>query len=164
MNVLDVLKNKVLRSNIKAILPYVLTIMLTLGLRIGFYVAYAQDQLLTCPTADTVRSFVSTLQVMLMMVIIVIVLFTIFFHMFGFISTVAMRLGEFFNERIRFVFELLAIYVFFLWGFDTQTMIQDGPDGCALVDWQSLFTSGPLLFRAFGWLLRLAGWWSPSGS
>lgn len=75
--------------------------------------------------------------------------------MLGFVSMIAMRLGEFFNEKLRFVFEMVMIYILFLWNLDENLI--DEEDGCAVVDWETLFSEGPLFFRMIGWLLNLLG-------
>jgi len=145
-----------------AIMPYLLTLILADVLRLAIIgvVSYAQETGPTlpfqCPTKEYVWRFISFLQIMVLVVILVIVIFVLVFNMFGFVSTLAMRIGEFFNERIRFVFELLIVYVFFLHGFD-ETMIIEDVKKCAVVDTKALFSSGPVFFRLIGWLLTLLG-------
>lgn len=128
---------------------------LTLIILLTSSVAYGQQDILQCPDADTVRSFISALQTVLLLAVLAIILLVLFFNVFGFISVMLMRLAEFFNERIRFVFELLFIYIFFLWQLDPEMITEVG--GCAQVDWQALLSNGPLFFRVVGWLLRLLG-------
>lgn len=130
------------------------------GVSSSSLIAYAQSgtefPLFQCPSAQTVRTFVSSVSTILFMSMLVIIIFLIVFNIFGFISNVAMRLGEFFNERIRFVFELLFIYVLFLMNFDPNTMIGD-IGGCATINYTQLFNNGALFYRFVGWILRMLG-------
>ena len=139
---------------------YAAAILLTLLLRFGLVAAtiYAQTSSnipFTCLNSDQVLAFVRTIGVVVMMSIIAIVLFVLIFNTLGFVSTLAMRVGEFFNERIRFVIELILIYVLFLWNLDTNGIITNDNAGCAKISWNALFQSGPIFFQLMGWLLRL---------
>lgn len=145
------------RGWVRDIAPYVFVILIAIGIRALFYgiIIFAQEAPITCPDKDTVVLFINTLRMVLMLAIIVIVLFVVFFNMLGFVSMIAMRLGEFFNEKLRFVFEMVMIYILFLWNLDENLI--DEEDGCAVVDWETLFSEGPLFFRMIGWLLNLLG-------
>lgn len=151
--------------SVKKILAYIL---LALLLRLVFYstIALAQQQgdfPLVCPDKQTLQDALNFISAAILVVIIAIVLFIVLFNMLGTVSTIAMRLGEFFTERIRFVFELLLIYVLFIWnlgnaidGDGSSNQTGTGTE-CAEIDWNTLFESGPLFFQLVGYLLRLLG-------
>jgi len=148
-----------LRGHIYAAALHLLTLVLAgaLHLAIAGVASYAQAMPIQCPPPDVVWNFIVTLQTMVLIMTLVILLFTFLFSMFGHSSSLLMRLGEFFSERLRFVFELVVIYVFFLMGF-TPEMVGVGSGGqCASVNAKLLFESGPVFFRLIGLLLKLIG-------
>ena len=155
-----------IRNTLRELPVYAVAALIVLGMRLAVFgiVVYAQQggYPFACPSASAVTNFIRIVQTLLMMAIIAIVIFVLIFNMFGFISTMAMRIGEFFNERIRFVFELILIYVFFLWGLDNDNLIYD-KGGCAAIRWDLLWTQGPLFFRLVYWLLTLIGVQPPTG-
>ena len=119
---------------------------------------------ITCPDPNTVRDFVRALQSVVLVAIVVIVLLVMAFNVMGTTSMIAMRLGEFFTERLRLVFELILIYVLFLWGLENaigpeggQQQSQQQSEKCAQVNWDKLFNEGPLFFRLVGWVLKALG-------
>ena len=148
-----------LREYLYALAPHLLMVLLAgiLRLAIAGTLSYAQNELFQCPSPEQVWNFIATLQTMVLVVILVIMIFVLVFHIFGVVSTIAMRIGEFFNERIRFAFELLVIYVFFLMNFTGEMVGVNSGEECATVKPGLLFDNGPLFFRLMGWLLKLLG-------
>ena len=159
-----------LKAYTKALLPYIASVLLLGAIRVAVFgiVSYAQSgsSPLHCPSPETVTSMLNAISTIVLLAVIAIVILVIVFNTFGFVSMVAMRIGEFFNERLRFIFELILIYVLFLWnlnvaigsnGTGTQT-------GCAQVDWNKLLSEGPIFFQILGWLLQILGMWQPSSS
>jgi len=161
-------------KHLKSIATYAITISALILLRLIVFgiISYAQQQsqfspsiVLGCLKAEDVRKVLSALQTIVLVAIILIVIFILLFNAIGFVSSLAMRIGEFFMERIRFVFELLIIYILFLWQLDPGNVIgppqssSGGSSGleCAEVNWNALFSSGPLFFRIVGWIIKGLG-------
>jgi len=152
-------------KHLKSMATYAIIISALILLRLIAFgiISYAQQQfspsvVLECLDQESVQKMLSALQTIVLVAIILIVIFVILFNAIGFISSFAMRIGEFFMERIRFVFELLIIYVLFLWQLDVGQNGVIGSDGkCATVDWRKLFSSGPLFFRIVGWIIKGLG-------
>lgn len=149
---------------VEKVLAYMICILVILGVGApaNSIIAYAKNQQQSpgfppgCPSPDTVKELVNYLNAAILVVIIAIVLLVVLFNMFGTVSSIAMRLGEFFTERIRFVFELLLIYILFIWNL-ANAIPESSKNGCATIDWNQLFNSGPLFFQIVGWLLKLLG-------
>jgi len=148
------------------IASFLITIMIMTGLRLVAtgILAFAQATTLnpqltfTCVDPNSVQGFISAMQVIVLVAIILEVVFVVLFNTIGFVSNLAMRIGEFFMERIRFVFELLIVYILFLWNLDPAQIIRTDPSGrCAQVDWTTLFNVGPIFFRLVGYLVHALG-------
>ena len=140
-------------------------VALAVTLAIHSHPVYAQYTTVTggplaCPDPDTVKAAVALINSIVILPIVLVALFAIVFNLFGSVSMVAMRLGEFFSERLRYVFELVIIYVLFLMNLEKAIT---GDSGCATVDWGTLLQSGPVFFRILGWLLGLLGLTPQSG-
>jgi len=158
-------------GQLKAVAAYIIVALAALSIKVLFFntVSFAQataqpvtpSVILSCLDKTSVQNMIYALQTIVLVAIILIVIFILVFNSIGFVSTLAMRLGEFFMERIRFVFELLIIFVLFLWNLDPGTMIGQDTGGCATVDWQALFSSGPLFFKFVGMILSALGLWQP---
>jgi len=155
-----------LKLHLKSAVPYALVVLAQLLLKLTVFgvVSFAQQGslspsiILTCLNAKDVKMLIASLQTILLVAIIAVVVLVLLFNTIGFISTMAMRIGEFFNERLRFVFELIVIYILFLYNFDlSDTGVIRSRDGCADVDWIVLFNTGPLFFRIVGWLVHALG-------
>jgi len=146
---------------LKGTIPYAVEALALLLMKLAIFGAVSFAQLspslvLTCLNANDVQTLIASLQTILLVAIIAIIVLVLLFNTIGFISTMAMRIGEFFNERIRFVFELIVIYILFLHGLDPKTVIK--PEGaCASVEWTNLLSTGPLFFRIVGWLVHALG-------
>lgn len=145
----------------KAVAPQLFVLLVSLLVRCGMQGLIFSAQLIRqCIPASDVMNFISTAGTIILMSMILIALFIVVFNALGMISTLAMRVGEFFNERIRFVFELAAVYVLFL--MNLQNAIDPQSTSCATVLPSKLYTEGPLLFRAVGEALKWLGLWSPT--
>lgn len=144
----------------REIAPQLLVILTAVLVRLALdsFVMYAQSQLFQCIDPQAVITLVSTISTVILIAMIAIVVFLVVFNTIGTISTMGMRLGEFFMERIRFVFELAVIYVLFFMNLQ-NAITSEG--GCASIDINALYTSGPLLFRIIGEVLRWLGLWRP---
>lgn len=149
---------------LKGTIPYAVEALALLLMKLATFgtVSFAQTKtlspsvVLTCLNTNDVQTLIMSLQTILLVAIIAIIVLVLLFNTIGFISTMAMRIGEFFNERIRFVFELIVIYVLFLYNLDpTKVITTQG--ACAHVDWIELFNTGPLFFRIVGWLVHALG-------
>jgi len=150
-----------MRAKLGVLVPVVLVAIALLFTRAAL-VAEAQANVtisipFVCPTADSVRSMFSVLSTVVLMASIVVVILIILFNVFSFLSRTAGELAGFFTRNITFIFELLLIYILFLWGFNPTTMIQSDASGCAVVVWNELLLNGPLFFRIVGWILTFLG-------
>jgi len=151
---------------LKSITIYAVAILALILTRFTIFatVAYAQETspfspslALTCLNAESVRKMLEALQMIVLVAIILIVTAVLIFNAIGFVSTIAVRIGEFFMERLRFVFELLIVFILFLWPLTPSKIITGEANACASVDWTTLFSSGPLFFRIVGWIIRGLG-------
>lgn len=140
----------------RATLPQLAVLLTALLVRavLGGVLLYAQ--LLTCPNPDSVTNLINAVSTTILVAVVMIVVFLVIFNIIGTVSTVAMRIGEFFNERMRFVFELLVIYVLMLWGLSGSDIIGNR-NNCAVVDFDKLLSSGPLMFRIIGEAMKWLG-------
>lgn len=116
-----------------------------------------------CPDPSSVRSTISAINVAILMAIIAMVVFVLLFNLFGTISRVAGAVGEFFMTRIGVVFELVLIWILFLWGLESSIGTAQG-SGCACINWQNLFGNGPLFFRVVNILMAMIGLGTPQTS
>ncbi|MEM1694274.1 MAG: hypothetical protein QXH21_08165 [Ignisphaera sp.] len=142
----------------KEIAPQLLVVLTAVLMRLALdsFVVYAQ--LFQCVDAQSVINLVSAVSTVILIAMIAIVVFLVVFNTIGTVSAMGMKLGEFFLERIRFVFELAVIYLLFF--MNLQDAIES-QGGCATVNVNKLYTSGPLLFRIIGEVLKWLGLWKP---
>lgn len=143
----------------KESLPQVATILTFLLFRLAFdgsLFLSAQTPILGCPRAADILALVSTISTVMLVAVVMIVVFLVIFNTIGTVSTIAMRISEFFNERIRFVFELIIVYILFIWGLSSTDIISEVA-GCASVNYDALLDRGPLMFRLIGEMLRWLG-------
>lgn len=144
----------------RSLMPPLLVLLVFVVARAATYglLMYAQTTpplFAGCPEAKTVKNFVSAIGIAVLMGVLVIAAFLVVFNTLGTVSTMMIRIGEFFNERIRFVFELILIYVFFMW--NLPEAIKEVEGGCAAVDYVVLLNNGPLMFRIVGMILSWLG-------
>lgn len=142
----------------RGIAPHLLVVLTAVLVRLALSSFIMHAQLFSCIDPQSVINLVSTISTVMLIAMIAIVVFLVVFNTIGTISTMGMRLGEFFMERIRFVFELAVIYVLFF--MNLQSAISS-EGGCASVNINTLYTSGPLLFRIIGEVLKWLGLWKP---
>ncbi|MEM1694208.1 MAG: hypothetical protein QXL19_08410 [Ignisphaera sp.] len=138
------------------IAPHLLVILIAIVVRLALDSFVMHAQLFQCINPEVVRNLISTVSTIILIAMIAIVVFLVVFNTIGTISVIGMKLGEFFTERIRFVFELAIIYIMFFMNLH-ESITASGE--CATVDINTLFNSGPLLFRIIGEILRWLGLW-----
>lgn len=146
------------REYLRLVTPY-LVIMLIMAPQVLLAQTTTTQPLLTCPSADMVRNVIRTLSSLILLAVLLVVILLILFNMLGTVSQLVLELGHFFNTRIRFVFELIIIYVLFLLGMDKNLndIIQGSGNACASVNYHALLTKGPLFFRIVGMILSMLG-------
>ena len=115
--------------------------------------------IVTCPDVGSVQATIDALRLMLLMGIIVILVFAIVFNTLGVLSQIALRLGEFFNERIRFAIELIVFYFLFFHNLDPAVIAPSEQTGCPEVNMALLLSQGPILFLLLGKALEVLGMW-----
>lgn len=111
---------------------------------------------LACPSVNSVKFVVATLNTTVVMAIIAIVFLAFLINVFTLFSQLLFRFAELFMERLRFVFDFLLIYALFLFNLDAA-VCSYGDTGCATIDMNVLFSQGGLIFRLFGAALLILG-------
>ncbi|MEM4619136.1 MAG: hypothetical protein QXK54_04465 [Ignisphaera sp.] len=152
-------KSRIISSVIsitRDIAPHLLVILVAIVVRLALDSFVMHAQLFQCIRPEAVRNLISTVSTIILLAMIAIVVFLVIFNTIGTISAIGMRLGEFFTERVRFVFELAVIYLLFF--MNLHEAITASGD-CATVDINTLFSNGPLLFRIIGEILKWLGLW-----
>lgn len=141
-------------------LPVVLSVILPLLINIVFDgVFFVAQQYLECITESEARSIINFVSVVFILSIVGVAVFLVAFQTLGAVSSAMLRMAEFLSDRIRFIIEIAAIYLLFVWRLD-NTITNEG--GCAAVKFSEVFTNGPVAFRLVGAFMRWLGLWKPT--
>lgn len=142
------------------LLPVALSVILPLLINMVFEgVFFAAQQYLECISASEARGIINFVSVIFILSIVGVAVFLVAFQALGAVSSAMLRMAEFLSDKIRFIIEMAAIYLLFVWGLD-NAITEEG--GCASVKFSEVFTKGPVAFRLVGAFMRWLGLWKPT--